>query len=54
MNLADINTLKSLLSKEGFSFKKSLGQNFLIDHTVCPAMAESRTAIYAMNSVTTP
>lgn len=41
MNLADINTLKSLLSKEGFSFKKSLGQNFLIDPTVCPAMAEN-------------
>ena len=41
MNLADINTLKSLLSKEGFSFKKSLGQNFLIDETVCPKMAEN-------------
>ena len=41
MNLADINTLKSLLNKEGFSFKKSLGQNFLIDPTVCPAMAEN-------------
>lgn len=41
MNLSDINTLKSLLSKEGFSFKKSLGQNFLIDPTVCPKMAES-------------
>lgn len=40
MNLADINTLKTLLSKEGFSFKKSLGQNFLIDSSVCPAMAE--------------
>ncbi len=40
MNLADINTLKSLLTKEGFSFKKSLGQNFLIDPTVCPSMAE--------------
>ena len=40
MNLADINTLKSLLNKEGFSFKKSLGQNFLIDPTVCPSMAE--------------
>ncbi len=40
MNLADINTLRSLLSKEGFSFKKSLGQNFLIDPTVCPLMAE--------------
>ena len=41
MNLADINTLKSLLSKEGFSFKKSLGQNFLINPTVCPQMAEN-------------
>ena len=41
MNLADINTLKSLLLKEGFSFKKSLGQNFLIDPTVCPKMAEN-------------
>ena len=41
MNLADINTLKFLLLKEGFSFKKSLGQNFLIDETVCPKMAEN-------------
>lgn len=41
MNLSDINVLKSLLSKYGFSFKKSLGQNFLIDGTVCPAMAEA-------------
>lgn len=39
MNLADINTLWSLLDKSGFSFKKSLGQNFLIDPDVCPAMA---------------
>ena len=31
MNLADINTIRSLLDKSGFSFKKSLGQNFLID-----------------------
>ena len=41
MNLSDINTLKSLLNKNGFSFKKSLGQNFLIDSSVCPAMAEA-------------
>ena len=39
MNLADINTIRSLLDKNGFSFKKSLGQNFLIDPDVCPAMA---------------
>lgn len=39
MNLSDINTVKSLLSQEGFAFKKSLGQNFLIDGSVCPMMA---------------
>ncbi len=41
MNLSDPNTLKHLLSKYGFSFKKSLGQNFLIDSTVCPNMASA-------------
>lgn len=39
MDLADTNTIRSLLDKSGFSFKKSLGQNFLIDPDVCPAMA---------------
>lgn len=41
MKLSDINTIKSLLKKAGFSFKKSLGQNFLIDDTVCPEMADA-------------
>lgn len=41
MNLSDANTIKSLLNKYGFSFKKSLGQNFLIDSNVCPAMAKA-------------
>ena len=41
MNLSDIKTIEPLLKKAGFSFKKSLGQNFLIDDTVCPAMAEA-------------
>ena len=39
MNLADYNTLKKFLEKEGFNTKKSLGQNFLVDGSVCPAMA---------------
>lgn len=39
MNLADIKTVEKLLRPLGFSFKKSLGQNFLIDPEVCPAMA---------------
>lgn len=41
MNLSDIKTIESLLKKSGFSFKKSLGQNFLIDGSICPAMAEA-------------
>lgn len=41
MNLTDINKIKELLSPYGFSFKKSLGQNFLIDETVCPKIAEN-------------
>lgn len=39
MNLADFNTVEKLLTHAGFSFKKSLGQNFIIDPTVCPEMA---------------
>ncbi len=41
MNLADINSIKSLLNSQGFSFKKSLGQNFLINPDVCPSMADA-------------
>ncbi len=38
--LTDINYIKRLLSKHGFSFSKALGQNFLIEPSVCPKMAE--------------
>lgn len=41
MNLSDIKTVERLLKSKGFSFKKSLGQNFLIDSSVCPRMAEA-------------
>lgn len=40
-NLSNINIIKSLLAEAGFSFKKSLGQNFLINPTVCPRMAQA-------------
>lgn len=40
MELSNINTIQSILKKHGFSFKKSLGQNFLINPEVCPKMAE--------------
>ena len=39
-NLSDINTVKSILSKHGFTFSKALGQNFLVDGSVCPQMAD--------------
>ncbi len=41
MNLADFDTLSKILRSEGFNLKKSLGQNFLVDPTVCPEMAAS-------------
>lgn len=40
MKLTDVSIIKSLLSKHGFNFSKSLGQNFLIDPYVCPQMVE--------------
>ena len=39
MNLSDIKTIEHIFKKHGFSFKKSLGQNFLINASVCPSMA---------------
>ena len=41
MNPANIGEIKKLLSNENFSFKKSLGQNFIIDESICPQMAQS-------------
>lgn len=38
--LSDIGTIKEILSRHGFSFSKGLGQNFLINPSVCPRMAE--------------
>lgn len=39
-NLTNILTIKDLLHRHGFSFSKALGQNFLINPSVCPRMAE--------------
>ena len=39
-NLTNILTIKDLLHRHGFSFSKSLGQNFLINPSVCPRMAD--------------
>lgn len=40
MELTNIGTIKKLFEQSGFSFSKSLGQNFLINPTVCPNIAE--------------
>ncbi len=40
-NLSDISVVKDLLNRHGFKFSKALGQNFLINPTVCPRMADA-------------
>lgn len=40
MELTNIGTIKELFTKHGFAFTKSLGQNFLINPSVCPKIAE--------------
>lgn len=40
MQLTDIGEIKRLFALAGFSFNKSLGQNFLINPSVCPKIAE--------------
>ena len=39
--LTDINVIRELLSRHGFTFSKALGQNFLINPSVCPRMADA-------------
>ena len=39
-NLSNIGVIKDILNRHGFSFSKGLGQNFLINPSVCPRMAE--------------
>lgn len=43
-NLSNISVIRDVLSRHGFSFSKGLGQNFLINPTVCPRMAEQGNA----------
>ncbi|WP_099204031.1 16S rRNA (adenine(1518)-N(6)/adenine(1519)-N(6))-dimethyltransferase RsmA [Scatolibacter rhodanostii] len=38
--LSNPTEIKQILEKHGFHFSKALGQNFLIDDSVCPRMAE--------------
>lgn len=38
--LSDIGEIKRILGKHGFTFSKAMGQNFLVNPSVCPKMAE--------------
>lgn len=43
-NLTNINVVRDLAARHGFHFSKGLGQNFLINPTVCPRIAEEGNA----------
>ena len=43
-NLADPGVISDILKRHGFTFSKGLGQNFLVNPTVCPRMAEASGA----------
>ena len=47
-NLTDMNVLRDILQRHGFNFSKGLGQNFLINPSVCPRIAEMGNAKRAM------
>ena len=38
--LSNIGNIKEILARHGFTFSKALGQNFLINPSVCPRMAQ--------------
>lgn len=40
MKLTDLGVIKDLFNRHGFSFTKSLGQNFIINPSICPKIAE--------------
>lgn len=40
-NLTNISVIKKLAEKYGFSFSKSLGQNFIVNPGICPKIAEN-------------
>lgn len=43
-HLTDIGVIKDIFERHGFSFSKALGQNFLVNPSVCPRIAEMGNA----------
>jgi 16S rRNA (adenine1518-N6/adenine1519-N6)-dimethyltransferase len=41
LNLTDLSVIRSIQAEFGFEFSKGLGQNFLINPSVCPKIAEN-------------
>lgn len=44
-NLSNIGVIKDILFRHGFTFSKKLGQNFLVNPSVCPKIAELGNAM---------
>ena len=45
-NLTDEKTVKQVLARHGIVLQKARGQNFLINPTVCPRMAQVLSLIH--------
>lgn len=43
-NLTNINVIRDIFERHGFTFSKALGQNFIINPSVCPKIAEMGNA----------
>jgi len=43
-NLSNIGVIKDILARHNFTFSKALGQNFLVNPSVCPRIAEMGNA----------
>lgn len=39
-NLSDVSVIKEIMARYGFTFSKSLGQNFIVNESVCPRIAD--------------
>ena len=50
-SLTDIGAIKELLARHGFTFSKALGQNFLINPSVCPRIAEQGGAAPGVGAI---
>ncbi|MGN0691360.1 MAG: 16S rRNA (adenine(1518)-N(6)/adenine(1519)-N(6))-dimethyltransferase RsmA [Oscillospiraceae bacterium] len=43
-NLTNVNVIKDIMSRHGMTFSKGLGQNFIINPSICPRIAEMGNA----------